>query len=377
MVIPYYSTVMGGDVNVCKNLSKKLDEAGYSITILTTDYKIKSEDIVIDSGSIEVVLLKSRLRLGLFFFTPDIFKWIRRNLDKYDLVHLQNYRSFQSAMISSGCEKREIPVVLQPHGNLIRVGGRQFEKKIFDFVWGNKILGNSDRFIVLTEEERGRALNRGISENKITVIANAIDDQKYSVLPRRGIFRDKYNISQEANVIIFLGRLHKLKGLDILLDAFKLLHLKDNNSVLVIAGSDFGYKKNILDTITEYGLENSVVLTGHLNENEKISALVDSDIFTLPSYSEGFPTAVIEAFACGLPVIVSHECGVDDIVKDVAGIVIENNRDNLSNAILYLIENPEIRKKYGEGGKSIVKDRFNWNLILGKYTDIYESLLNR
>src|SRR2546429_2591492 len=145
----------------------------------------------------------------------------------------------------------------------------------------------------------------GIEPQRIHRCASAIDADHYSNLPGRGEFASSWRLT-DCQIVLFLGRLHWVKGVDILIESIHLL--KDLSNVhLVIAGPDDGAERKLRSLVTEKGLNSRVTFTGFLNDTQKSQALVDSHVVVVPSRSEGFPLAPLEGLACGTPVIFAIE----------------------------------------------------------------------
>ncbi|NIT57028.1 MAG: glycosyltransferase, partial [Aliifodinibius sp.] len=203
--------------------------------------------------------------------------------------------------------KYSIPYVLQARGSLITYFYKGWQKRIFDVIWGRRILKDAAKLVALTPIEAEQYRNMGISEDKIEIIPNGIELSEFENLPERGRFRRKHDLGDDQRVILYLGRIHKIKikGLDLLVRAFAELTKPLNSVKLVIAGPDDGYLSSLKKLITDLGISNEVLFTGHLYGEDKVEAYVDADVFVLPSTYEIFGNVVLEACACGTPVIVT------------------------------------------------------------------------
>ena len=121
-------------------------------------------------------------------------------------------------------------------------------------------------------------------------------------------------------------------------------------------------------------IEDHIIYTGPLYATDKLSAYVDSNIYVLPSIYETFPMTVLEAFACGKPVIVTDRCGISDIVEKV-GIVVKYDEKELSEAIIELLNNEELANKIGREGKELVAARFDLESVIEKTINIYTDVI--
>jgi glycosyltransferase involved in cell wall biosynthesis len=184
--------------------------------------------------------------------------------------------------------------------------------------------------------------------------------------PERGVFRTKFGLKSEDKVILSLGRLNWKKGFDTLIPAFAEIHKNIPNTKLVIVGGDEnGYKKEIELLIAEYlpaqagQLQNSVIFTGELKGEEKLSAYQDADLFVLPSYAENFAMTVLEAAQCGLPSVVTPAVGLaGEISKFEAGLVVEKDSVKFAEAIIGVLQDGNRRLEMG-GRAKLMSDSFN------------------
>ena len=298
-------------------------------------------------------------------------KWLKKELKYFDIVHLHNFRCYQHVITCKYAIKYNIPYIVQAHGSLPLIIEKQDLKKLFDIVWGNKILFKASKVIALTNVEAEQYKRMGVQEDKIEIVPNGIDLSEYEQLPRKGEFRRKYLIRDNERIILFLGRIHRIKGIDLLVDAFSDITRKLEDCRLVIVGPDDGFLLTLKVQIEDLKISDRILFTGPLYDVHKIEAYVDADVYVLPSVYETFPVTVLEACACGTPVIVTNRCGIADVVDGVVGCVVNYDRNQLQNAILMILSNEELRKIYGEEGKKLVKKEFGWANLVKKIEDNY------
>jgi glycosyltransferase involved in cell wall biosynthesis len=207
----------------------------------------------------------------------------------------------------------------------------------------------------------------------------------------RDFFREKFNIPSDRKIILFLARLHPIKGLDTLIPAFVEVTKEEPMAVLVLVGPDDGnYKKEIIKIIKNCGFSMgssqdhwscedqniNILFTGMLVSEDKISALQESDVFVLPSYSECLPMAAIEAMFFGVPVIITKNVGIaPSVEKACAGIVIEKDEKQLAEAILKILNNPNLAKEMGERGRKLVEAEFSSEKVAERWIEEYKSLI--
>ena len=177
------------------------------------------------------------------------------------------------------------------------------------------------------------------------------------------------HFSQISELFFSMGRLHEIKGFDIVIDAFHLF-LEDNpNAKLIIAGSDDGYKDILTDQISKLNLENSVFLIGNVNFNQKQTLLANCSAFVLASQFESFGIVIAESLASGTPVIVSNRTPWKDIEFNKCGIFTENNPDSFYNAFCTFKTIEFDRNKI----KDYVFSNFDIKTVLNKFIDLIKN----
>lgn len=385
-VIPYFypAWTYGGPVRVAYKLSRKLVERGHDVTVYTTDALDKSSRLrsggkTLDIDGIKVYYFKNLSNNLAFnhhlFISPSMISTMRRESQNFDILHLHNFRGFQSLVAHHYAKKHGIPYVLQAHGEIPRVAQKQMLKKLFDLFTGYKILRDASKVIAVTPMEAEQYKSMGISKGKIEIVPNGIDLSEFENLPPRGEFRKKWGINDNQKMILNLGRIHKVKGLDLLAEAFAKLSNNLKDVKLVIAGPDDGYLPTLEKLIKELRIEGKVLLTGILYGQEKLKAYVDADVFVNPRADEIFGLVFLEACACGTPVICSTGCGIADIIDGQVGIAVPYDRDQLSSAIQHMLDDDKLRREFGERGKLLVRERFNWEKVAELIEDLYKRFL--
>lgn len=181
------------------------------------------------------------------------------------------------------------------------------------------------------------------------------------------------------NNILFVGRLAPGKGLEDLIQAMLLVVPEYPEVKLSIAGSGLLYKK-LSRLIESYGLQNQVVLLGHINSREKLLALYQQAWgLVLPSHHESLPTVILEAMACGTPIIATRVGSVPDVIDDgINGLLVSpKNPRQLAKAICLLFRDSTLRFQLGKAARDTVAKKFSWQFVGNEYIKSYEELLKR
>ncbi len=310
---------------------------------------------------------------------------IRKDIKGYDIVHIHEHRQTLAIIASYFARKNNIPYIVQAHGSVLPFFQKEGLKNLFDKVFGFKILHNASCVFALTEVEKEQYLKMGVDEDKIEIVPLGINLEEYENLPSYGKFRSKFNIDENDKLILFVGRIHEIKGLDLLLDAFNDLIVQSNEKnsedipcpsiKLAIVGPDDGYLSKLEEKINEYSLKENVIITGPLYKEEKQEALVDCDLFVMPSKYESFTTSGLEAMACGKPLVLTKNNHIHDWVDGNVGIACGDDKDSLRKAIETVLFDDDLSAVYGEKGKELIKTKYNWDIINTQILDIYKKLL--
>lgn len=374
-VIPYFSPKYGGTVQSIALLSQEMARRGHEVTIATSDLEYDpafARDV--KQKSVTVIPFPVVAHLGLFIYTPSMRGWLMKKIGEYDIVHLHEFRSYQNALASRAAVANGIPVVLQAHGSVIPRFDKKRLQQLFDIVWGNRILNRVSAVIALCETEANQYREMGIPGVKIEVIPNGLDLSQFSDLPKKDTFRSKYKIPAEEKIVLFLGRLHKIKGIDVLIDAYAELVREHSAVTFVIAGPDDNYASELHQQIQRRNFgEKEPLFTGPLYGQDKLAAYVDADVYVLPSRYETFPFTVLEAWACGTPVIVSSGCLISDIIGR-AGYISECNPTDLKKAIVKIINDDDERDRIGEIGRAIVHSELRYSSVIESVESLYNHL---
>jgi len=372
-IIPYFTPKCGGDVNIVYNLSNQLLKRGHEVTIFTTDFEPDWEYVKSLDG-VCVVPFHCIANIGLMLISMGMKKQLKKEIRDFDIIHMHDFRSYQNIVTYRYAKKYNVPYVLQAHGSVLPFFQKQGLKRIFDLFFGYKILRDASKVIALTRTEAVQYKKMGIDEDKIEIVPNGIDLSEYENLPEKGEFRKKYSIRDDEKIILYLGRIHKIKGIDLLVKAFAdLINVLDGVR-LVIAGPDDGFLSTLKGQIEDFKINDKILFTGPLYGRDKLEAYADADVYVLPSVYEIFGITVLEACACGTPVIITDRCGIADIIDDKVGHVVEYDKDQLQDAIIKVLSDEELRMRFGEGGRRLVREEFGWGGVVGRLEQIYKKV---
>jgi glycosyltransferase involved in cell wall biosynthesis len=374
-VFDVFSPYESGTGVLLYQLSKALAERGHKVTIICGDWKIDRSYNNSLKG-VEVLPFRIRYKPLGFPIMPSMVGWVRDNLKQFDIIHQHSYRNFANIVIQHYANKYHIPYILDMHGSFPRIG-KQSLKMIFDICIGNSVVKDSCKVVAETNVNIKDYLNGNIPLGKIVLLPPPpCDVELFNKLPEAGLFRKKYGLDKKQ-LVIFLGRIHWVKGLDFLVETFSELARDRDDVMLVIVGNDDGYKTTLDTMIDKYNLSDKVLFTGYLGGNDKLSALRDADVFVQPSRFESGVGAPIEAVLCGTPIIVTKHTGSgEDVASMNVGYLFEfGNKDDLKTKIQFVLNNSSETKAKTLQAQGYIRSHLSMTQKVKEYESLYEVCL--
>jgi glycosyltransferase involved in cell wall biosynthesis len=381
-VIPYFAPAWayGGPPRLAYDLARQLVAAGHCVNVLTTDALDERRRARPRRESMQGIQVErlpnvsNRLAWRYKLFFPRGFgPAFRRALDKCDVVHLFDFRDYQNAVGLTNLQRRGVPFVVSALGELSRASGVKRPIKLaFDVMFGYRILGSAAALLAQTPEEAGWYVRLGAPAHRIKILPLAID---VDALPRdrqRGAFRSRFGIGPDETVILFLGRIHAYKGVELLIRAFARLRARRDNLRLVIAGRDDGFLASAQKLAREVAPAGSIVFSGPVYGDQRFQAYRDADVFAItPSHAEQTSLAALEAAACGTPLLVSEQSPVPGLESAAAGVTVAHDLDSVASGLDYLLDAD--RAPMGLNAARLVREHFSLARVARQLEDIYSA----
>ena len=311
-----------------------------------------------------------------YLYTPDLAKVVKRAISSFDLAHVHMpfvYPCHRTAWAAIHSRK---PLFYHQRGvfDPARLKFRSLKKTISILALDRPIMRRASMLFALTDAERQDYRALGV-ETPCRVIPNGIDAPRYRQMPsNEWCFR--WGIRPDELVILYLSRIHPIKGPDILLEAFLRVGRKLPKVRLVLAGPDeWGLEGEFRRRGTAAGLSERVVFPGLVTGEDKLNLLARADLFCLPSVSEGFSMAVLEALASGTPVMLSPGCHFPEVKARGAGWIVPRDVVPWSRAITDVLREPSRLKIAGSEGLRLVKEEYTWERVLAQTERAYFDVL--
>jgi len=372
----------GGITRAVYEVTKELCRRGHEVEVWTSDaLDLYSRVKRVDESTMKLGAKVCYFRNLSFtitralniHITPSMVRSAKRELKNFDVVHLHGGRVFQNLAIYPYARKYGVPYVFQAHGSLLRTTSKQRLKWIYDVLFGYRMLKDASKVFALSQLEAQQYKDVGVSKKKIEIIPNGIDLSEYANLPRKGAFRRKFSIDDDEKIVLYLGRVHESKGLDLLADAFSMVWRDFSNVRLVVVGPDDGYAATFSKLMSDFKIEKKVLLTGFVEKEDKLAALVDSNVFVTPRF-RGFPIAFLEACLVGCPIVTTSNAL--EWIHDKVGYVVDASPVALAKAICKILQDDWMLKRFQNNCRYIIK-QFDISTITDRLEDLYDSVVNQ
>lgn len=335
-----------------------------------------------DADSAEDAVAWGRLPLDLFSvagpaqlgYSPGLARSLAAS--GHDILHQHGIWQGFSASVRGWGRRTGRPVVISPHGMLDpwALANSAWKKRIAGFLYENGNLHHAACLHALNESERLSIRHHGL-RNPIMVLPNGIDPPPAGT-DAPAPWSDM--LPQCARTLLFVGRIHPKKGIDLLLQAMAAGVPDGEDWHLVTVGWDQGGHAAELKALAQtLPVASRVHFLGPLYGDAKWSALRHADAFVLPSHSEGLPMSVLEAWSAGLPVLMTRACNLPEGPAAGAAIEVETGVGALREGLARLIALSDgERHAMGEAGRQLVASRFTWDGIGAQMCDTYRWLLS-
>jgi glycosyltransferase involved in cell wall biosynthesis len=380
--------VYGGPVRCVSELCEALAKQDCTVTVLTTNVNGNELlDVPLDRpvsvDGVEVFYYPIiRVPPHSFFYSPALAKACHQKIKMFDIVILQTMFTHTMGPAVTACNRAGVPYIVQTHGQLLpwSLKQKRLKKMIYQTLIGRFYLEQASALHCTDPVEAAWVEHLGIKTPKI-IVPNGIKAEYFAQLPPRGRLRQKYQISEHANLLLFLGRLHPKKRPDIAIEALAITRSLPRETHLMLAGPDEMQMAIALRTLAQrLGCENQLHFTGLLQTDDVLSALADSDLFLMPSEpeSENFGMSALEAMAAGLPVLVSDGVPVGRWAEaSGAGRMIPCSKDAFRDAIRKMLNDPEHLKDMGRKGQALVQQKFDISIVTQQMLAQYRAILSQ
>lgn len=366
-VCQYFYPYLAGQEMFVLQLGKKLKKSGHNVTVCTSNHsrlpayeKIEGLDVF----RFEILFNPMNNPICPGFFN------IYKNLRDFDIIHVHNEHSFVTLVTCIINLFFRKPIVLSCHGQL---RFNNYLKDLFEMIYsrtvGKFILNCAVRVAALSDSDKKYLVSIGVDPKKIVIVPNAIDHEYLDI-----VYQDK-NLQKDHDekILLYVGVLIKRKGVDYLIRSLPEIIGNNKISCIIVGKGDYG--ESLKTLAKKLDLLDIISFMGSVKTEELYYYYSMSDVFILPSVSEGLPTTILEAMYFGLPVITTDIPGIRDHFKECAILVPPKNEKELAKAINRLLNDDNKRESMSRRGKELVREKYSWDKVSNTYINIYNDIL--
>lgn len=324
------------------------------------------------------VELFSRKGVGKAYYAPGMSAAARLLVEDCDIVHGHGFYVGPNWILGSEVRRQEKAFVYHSHGFLDPwiLGRSKIKKRVAHFLFESANFRHASLWRALSKKEEAQIRDFGIKA-PVIVLPNGVKRPVERTATELAEFAAKFP-KQRPKRAIFLSRIHSKKGLDLLIPAWAALpaELTRDWELLLFGPDEGGYASEVARWIDEAGLGDSVHLMGGVTGEAKEASFRSADLFVLPSYSEGFPMAILEAASYGLPVVQTNECNFPELTAANGAWECVPSLDYLKKSLtLALSCDDGERRQRGDAGMHLVRESYSWTSIAGRLHDACKSLV--
>lgn len=281
-----------------------------------------------------------------------------------DVVHLHGVWSPLLLAASRAARRLGKRYVLAPHGMLDPWAlSEKSAKKRVAFAMGFRAMILRAAVLHAHSVYEHESLVAGGWNARVETVPNGVFLDEFRPLPARDAFHRSHPELQGQPYVLFLARLHEVKGLDLLADAFAQILADLPTLRLVVVGPDFGARAGLVEQVRRLGIADRVHLVGPLYGREKVSAYAGAACFCLPSKHESFGMSVAEALACGVPAVITEHCHFPDVGEAGAGRVVARDVGSIATGLREVLSNPGGAERMGRAGMELIERKYTWERV--------------
>lgn len=371
-VVPSYLPALryGGPIRSVHGLARAQTVLGHDVVVFTTNVdgpKVSPvpTGVAVDIEGVKVWYFPTSIGRRLYR-SPAMAAALYRGNMSFDIVHLHSVFLWPTMMAARWARSKKIPYVLTPRGMLVASlinRKSRWLKLVWIALFERTTIAEAAVVHLTSDVELAEFNDMKFPVRRIEVIPNAVEPP--ATLDISAERHDKAN-----PYILFIGRINWKKGLDRLIPAVTLV---PRVRLYIVGNDEESYKPFLESLAKKCGVADRVQFLGEVDGDEKWSLIRAAALLALTSYNENFGIVVLEAMAAGCPVLVTPEVGLAaEVSATGAGVVVAGEPKDIADAIVALLDQPDLRRSMGERGRSVAASKYSWPAVARRMQLVYE-----
>ncbi len=379
LVTHFFPPHIGGIEKVADEQCRRLVKLGYQVSVLTSKTSKQNEPRAEGFRLFSYSILNLAERVGVPYPIPSLkaYQKFLKVIRTCDIVHAHGHAYMSSYLACKVAEKYKKPFILTQHNTFIDYQSwLNMVEHVNDWTVGRLVLKGANRVITVSGKTMEYVLKLGADFSKASVMYNGVDTTFFHPMNRKEN-RGKLGLPKNKTVVLTIRRLVYKNGLDTFIESASLLARDYPNLLFIVIGK--GPNRTLIERrVRELGIGGNVRLAGFVPEEFLPLYYNAADYFIIPSSSgEGLPLVLLEAMACGLPVIATKVGGTPEIIEDMKNGVLVPPREprDLADAISRFLSDKELGVAIGEEARKTVEDRFTWEENVRQLRNVYDEFI--
>jgi glycosyltransferase involved in cell wall biosynthesis len=386
-VAAYYKPayIYGGPVRSVPDLCEAMARAGARVTVYTTNANGPGQvlnvptDCPVDVNGVQVRYFPVKWPLArvALFYAPALGKACYDHSDQFDVVYLPGSWTYSTFVGARAALRVQIPYVISPRGSFMdwSMSQKTLKKRLYLALIERHLINGAAAIHVTCALEQQQQ-EKWRFEPPAVVIPNGVDVARFGGPSCQGKWRQMLGVPPGGTLSLFVGRLHKMKRIDLTIDAFATFARQMPDAHLLIVGPDQdGSGRVARQQAKDLGLTDRVHFAGLLAGSEVRQAYAEADVLVLFSHRENFGMVTAEAMAAGLPALVTREVGLATEVEQAdAGLVVAAEPNEAGRVWQRLLSNPALRAAMGERGRALVRERFASDVVATRMLELFATV---
>ena len=379
-VAPYFAPAFcyGGPPRTILGLCQAQQRLAHKVTVFTTTANgAHPFPASIERPDSYEGISVHRFPLGMasrFFHAPELVKSLQVRAREFDVVHIHCLWNLASSGAARTCWNLGVPYVVSTRGMMLAVArsNHPWRKRISYPILESRVLRRA-QFVHVTSDEEASEVLRLRAASDVVKIPNGVEIPP-DLSSCKGVFRRQHGIGNDSAIVAWVGRIHRIKRLDLLAAAFAKVLSATPRTKLVLAGPDEGgYRAQVAPLFAQFG--DAVTWTGELDGTGRTHLLADANVLVACSDVESFGMSIVEAMAAALPVVVTRSCPWPQIEQERCGKWVTQSAESISEALVELIRNPDEAVAMGNRGRQFVGRNYVWDSVARDMVAAYAKVL--